>query len=158
MSKCEFAAGFERLLGKNQLYPFGFHCTGMPIKAWRGQARVRDGDLRDSPVFPSAAEVKKEVVEKDVQSTIDNKSKGKKSKVVAKTGGAKFQWEIMRAIGVPEEEIPKFADAGHWLKHFPPVAMRDLTRMGLKADWRRSAHLSRSLEILVTILVILVNA
>lgn len=33
LSKVEFAIGYQRLLGKNALFPFGFHCTGMPIKA-----------------------------------------------------------------------------------------------------------------------------
>uniref|UniRef100_A0AC35F3G1 Leucine--tRNA ligase n=1 Tax=Panagrolaimus sp. PS1159 TaxID=55785 RepID=A0AC35F3G1_9BILA len=33
LSKCEFAAGFQRLNGRRVLFPFGFHCTGMPIKA-----------------------------------------------------------------------------------------------------------------------------
>lgn len=33
LSKCEFAAGYERMRGKTVLFPFGFHCTGMPIKA-----------------------------------------------------------------------------------------------------------------------------
>jgi leucyl-tRNA synthetase len=32
-SKCEFTARYQRLLGKNVLLPFGFHCTGMPIPA-----------------------------------------------------------------------------------------------------------------------------
>lgn len=32
LSKAEFAAGFERTQGKKVLFPFGFHCTGMPIK------------------------------------------------------------------------------------------------------------------------------
>lgn len=31
-SKCEFAVGYQRLKGKKCLWPFGFHCTGMPIK------------------------------------------------------------------------------------------------------------------------------
>lgn len=28
----EFATRFHRLLGKNAMFPFGFHCTGMPIQ------------------------------------------------------------------------------------------------------------------------------
>lgn len=28
----EFATRFHRLLGENSLFPFGFHCTGMPIQ------------------------------------------------------------------------------------------------------------------------------
>ncbi|KAI6238500.1 Leucyl-tRNA synthetase [Aphelenchoides fujianensis] len=33
LSKAEFAVGFERMRGKRALFPFGFHATGMPIKA-----------------------------------------------------------------------------------------------------------------------------
>lgn len=32
VSKLEFATGFERMLGKKALFPFGFHATGMPIR------------------------------------------------------------------------------------------------------------------------------
>ena len=32
ISKIEFGAGYQRLLGKRALFPHGFHCTGMPIK------------------------------------------------------------------------------------------------------------------------------
>lgn len=32
LSKAEFAVGYQRLKGKRSLYPFAFHCTGMPIK------------------------------------------------------------------------------------------------------------------------------
>jgi leucyl-tRNA synthetase len=32
LSKAEFSVGYERLKGKRALFPFGFHCTGMPIK------------------------------------------------------------------------------------------------------------------------------
>lgn len=33
MSKSVFRAQFERHQGKNVLWPFAFHCTGMPIQA-----------------------------------------------------------------------------------------------------------------------------
>ena len=33
LSKAEFQSRYQRLLGKNVLFPFGFHCTGMPIAA-----------------------------------------------------------------------------------------------------------------------------
>lgn len=45
------------------------------------------------------------------------------SKVKAKSTGSKYQWQIMRSLGVPEEEIHKFADAVHWLYYFPPYCM-----------------------------------
>lgn len=32
ISKIEFAAGFQRMLGKRVLFPHGFHVTGLPIK------------------------------------------------------------------------------------------------------------------------------
>jgi leucyl-tRNA synthetase len=33
VSKAEFAAGYKRLKGYKVLFPFAFHCTGMPIQA-----------------------------------------------------------------------------------------------------------------------------
>ena len=33
MTKAEFAVNFERMQGKKALFPFAFHCTGMPIQA-----------------------------------------------------------------------------------------------------------------------------
>ncbi|CAA7022780.1 unnamed protein product [Microthlaspi erraticum] len=33
LSKIDFASAYHRLRGANVLLPFGFHCTGMPIKA-----------------------------------------------------------------------------------------------------------------------------
>jgi leucyl-tRNA synthetase len=31
LTKAEFMARYQRLLGKRVIFPFGFHCTGMPI-------------------------------------------------------------------------------------------------------------------------------
>ena len=61
-----------------------------------------------------------------------------KSKIAAKQGRAKYKWEILKDMDIPEEEIPKFADPLYWIQYFPPIAKEHLTRFGLKADWRRS--------------------
>ncbi|KAL8863832.1 MAG: hypothetical protein Q9174_007535, partial [Haloplaca sp. 1 TL-2023] len=45
---------------------------------------------------------------------------------------------IMLALGIPREEIHKFADAHHWLKFFPPLCKRDMNNFGARIDWRRS--------------------
>lgn len=37
LTKAIFRAQFERHQGKNVLFPFAFHCTGMPIQAVRKQ-------------------------------------------------------------------------------------------------------------------------
>lgn len=50
---------------------------------------------------------------------------------MAKTGAAKYQWQIMRSIGVPEDEIKQFANESYWLEYFPPLAVADLKRMGI---------------------------
>jgi leucyl-tRNA synthetase len=33
MSKAEFMTRFQRQTGRRALFPFGFHCTGMPISS-----------------------------------------------------------------------------------------------------------------------------
>lgn len=54
------------------------------------------------------------------------------SKAVAKAGSAKYQWLIMKSLGISDQDIAKFADAAHWLEYFPPKCIEDLKRMGLK--------------------------
>jgi hypothetical protein len=53
------------------------------------------------------------------------------SKAVAKAGSGKYQWQIMQSLGLSDEEIKKFADASHWLDHFPPLAVKDLRSIGI---------------------------
>lgn len=57
---------------------------------------------------------------------------------MAKTGTAKYQWQIMQSLGLSDNEIVNFANADHWLDYFPPLAMKDLKAMGLHVDWRRT--------------------
>ncbi|KAK0424305.1 hypothetical protein QR680_008603 [Steinernema hermaphroditum] len=133
VSKAEFAVGYQRLRGKKCLFPFGFHCTGMPIKSCADKLKREVEDYGFPPQFPVEVE---ELVEE--VPTLMDKRKGKKSKVTATAGSSKYQWDIMRSIGLSDEEICHFADPMHWLAYFPRCAMEDLKQMGVKVDWRRS--------------------
>ncbi|XP_048776266.2 leucine--tRNA ligase, cytoplasmic-like [Ostrea edulis] len=135
ISKAEFAVGYQRLQGKKCLFPFGLHCSGMPIKASADKLTREMADYGYPPEFPPEEE---EVQEEEKEITIKDKSKGKKTKLKAKTGGMKYQWQIMKSLGLKDEEIREFADSTHWLKYFPPHCKEDLKRMGLKVDWRRT--------------------
>ena len=107
-TKNEFATRFKRLQGKNAIWPFSFHCTGMPIAA-------------------AALKIKREL-------------SGEEEKVEVKPGEKvpPTQCEKMIAMGVSEEELPKFADPNYWLDFFPPHARRDIDSIGFGIDWRRS--------------------
>nr|XP_004611285.1 unnamed protein product [Sorex araneus] len=138
LSKCEFAVGYQRLKGKSCLFPFGLHCTGMPIKACADKLK-REIELYGCPPdFPEEEEEEEDTSVKTEDTVMKDKAKGKKSKAVAKAGSSKYQWCIMRSLGLSDEEIVKFSEAEHWLDYFPPLAIQDLKRMGLKVDWRRS--------------------
>ncbi|XP_049764859.1 leucine--tRNA ligase, cytoplasmic [Schistocerca cancellata] len=138
LSKCEFAVRYQRMRGKHVLFPFGFHCTGMPIKACADKLKREMEEFGYPPNFPSddiSPIVKAAELEDNV---LKDKSKGKKSKATAKAGAAKYQWQIMQSLGLDDEEIKKFADPLYWLDYFPPLAVVDLKTIGLHVDWRRS--------------------
>lgn len=99
----------------------------MPIKACADKLKREMAVYGCPPVFPED----EELIVKDEDIIPKDKSKGKKSKAVAKTGGSKYQWQIMKSIGVPEEEIKEFANESYWLEYFPPRAVTDLKRMGI---------------------------
>nr|XP_021520665.1 leucine--tRNA ligase, cytoplasmic [Aotus nancymaae] len=110
----------------------------MPIKACADKLK-REIELYGCPPdFPDEEEEEEETNVKIEDTIIKDKAKGKKSKAAAKAGSSKYQWGIMKSLGLSDEEIVKFSEAEHWLDYFPPLALQDLKRMGLKVDWRRS--------------------
>eukprot|EP01083_Nonionella_stella_P252141 869121_1 len=52
ITKADFRAGYERLKGKNVLFPFAFHCTGMPIAAAAKKIDTEIKQFGNPPVFP----------------------------------------------------------------------------------------------------------
>ena len=107
-SKNEFATRFQKMKGKRVLFPFSFHCTGMPI----------------------AAAAKRLVLEKQfAEEEKGNDQKAKKGLTQA---------DILTSMGVPQEEVEQFEDPEHWLDYFTPKGRDDLKVLGLNTDWRRS--------------------
>ncbi|KAI0136910.1 hypothetical protein BJ170DRAFT_603701 [Xylariales sp. AK1849] len=140
VSKIEFTAGWARMKGKRVLFPMGFHCTGMPIKA------CADKLVNEVKMFGRDFENYKEeepIIEKQPipsKATKEDPTKfsAKKGKANAKAVKMKYQFQIMKAIGIPIQEIHLFADPQYWLEFFPPLCQRDLTNFGARIDWRRS--------------------
>eukprot|EP01035_Chromulina_nebulosa_P063560 gene63560-86943_t len=66
LTKAEFTARFQRSLGKNVLFPFAFHCTGMPIQAAANKLAEEVAKFGNPPVFPVEV-VKEESVQEAEQ-------------------------------------------------------------------------------------------
>jgi len=232
LTKAMFATNFQRLQGKKVLFPFAYHCTGMPIQAAANKLK-REYEVYGSPnpTFPpgkpqpltkddvpvldadnrvtltwkvpactggkavkahhlhacvEGGEFKKITYEEisadgkkmtckaaveggactykviveledgsmcpeglegalvSVDAAPAKKSEGGLTgkrvakKILMKTGDAAFQFEILRMMGIPPEDIPPFVDPEYWLKFFPPLGTRDLKRFGCPTDFRRS--------------------
>mmetsp|Transcript_13147 Transcript_13147/g.15928 ORF Transcript_13147/g.15928 Transcript_13147/m.15928 type:complete len:1141 (-) Transcript_13147:440-3862(-) len=140
LSKLEFAAAYQRMQGKHTLFPFAFHCTGMPIKAAADKLDRECNTYGCPPVFPAPVEESEEPAPKEEAKgpTDPTKFKGKKTKAASKSGGQMYQWEILKSSGIPEGELASFRKAEHWLEYFPPLGKRDVAAMGCQVDWRRS--------------------
>ncbi len=52
--------------------------------------------------------------------------------------GEPKQLEILRQMGIPDAEIPKFAEPLHWIEIFTTATIEDLKSLGSAIDWRRS--------------------
>ncbi|KAF1332319.1 Leucine-trna ligase, partial [Globisporangium splendens] len=138
LTKVEFASRYHRLKGENVVFPFGLHCTGMPIQSAANKLKNELETYGNPPNFNVDEEVKAPVAQEKKIEGSENKAKGKKSKAAAKTGGVVRQYDIMKLSNIPEEEIPSFSEPLHWLQYFPPHAVADLKRFGMNIDWRRS--------------------
>jgi len=100
-SKIEFATGFARMQGKRTLFPLGFHCTGMPIRACADKLaaeielfgtsfeRYEDEDTVGLVKKATAPESTPEARE-DITKFIS-----KKSKATGKTPKVRYQFQIM---------------------------------------------------------------
>eukprot|EP00871_Galdieria_phlegrea_P000037 jgi/Galph1/1033/GphlegSOOS_G5884.1 len=142
LSKAEFAARYQRLCGKNSLFPFAFHCTGMPIQACADRLRKEIVAFGCPPVFPEDIEEQVDQLSLQQQEPREKadptKFTSNKSKSTSKAGSIVRQWKILLSLGIPEEIVPKFADPLYWLQYFPPYGIRDLKKLGVYVDWRRS--------------------
>jgi leucyl-tRNA synthetase len=108
----------------------------MPIVAAADKLKRELKVYGNPPKFPENEEVKVKEVKEDVDITKFSSTKGKlagktDSKVV-------YQYNIMKGMGISEEEIPKFADPVYWTSFFPPLAKEDLYSFGCAIDFRRS--------------------
>mmetsp|Transcript_26852 Transcript_26852/g.57098 ORF Transcript_26852/g.57098 Transcript_26852/m.57098 type:complete len:1117 (-) Transcript_26852:148-3498(-) len=148
LTKAVFRAQFERNRGKNSLFPFAFHCTGMPIQAAANKLKSEIELYGTPPQFPEEDPDVRAKMEADIAAAAKAKAdkaaasgakaKGGKTKLVQKTGtGIVRQWNILKRM-VPEEEIPQFADPVHWLMYFPPIGVEHMKRFGSGVDWRRA--------------------
>ncbi|ORY56956.1 uncharacterized protein BCR38DRAFT_490398 [Pseudomassariella vexata] len=139
VSKIEFNAGFARMQGKRVLFPMGFHCTGMPIKACADKL-VNEIALfgRDFQGYEDDEPVVEEIPAAETRRDDTTKIVSKKGKAASKVVKMKYQFQIMQSLGIPIQEIHLFADPQYWLEFFPPLCRRDLTNFGSRIDWRRS--------------------
>jgi len=117
LSKVEFATGYERMCGKRALFPWAFHCTGMPIRA-AADKLIREINMFGED-FSGFEEHERQEAEKSVepeQTGSQRVDKATKGKLAGKSTGLKYQFQIMENSGVPRDEIKKFADPTYWLK------------------------------------------
>ncbi len=89
--RVDFQCRYRRMLNYNVLFPFAFHCTGVPIVA--AAKRISEAEPR--------------------------------------------QIDMMKSMGIPDGEIPHFADPVYWTRYFPERWEKSMRKLGMSIDWRR---------------------
>ena len=133
ISKAEFTIAYKLMKGFNCLFPFGFHCTGMPIVAASGKLKRELNEIGFDKL--------KHRVQHPEEYEIEDASASNpalKNKIAVKQGNVKYQFEILYSMGVDLNEIESFVDPYYWTTYFPPLATSDLVAFGAHIDWRRS--------------------
>ena len=108
LTKAEFSARFRQLAGYQVLFPFGFHCTGMPIKSSADKLKNELEMYGCPPVFPAVdpATVKKEV---------KAKLAAMESSIEMTVGGSALEDKMdeLRSVfpGKPSDSLKKLLDA-----------------------------------------------
>lgn len=102
--------------GKRCLFPLGYHCTGLPIKA-SADKLVKEVEMFGRDFQRYKPEAEEEVAAPVAKGPKDDLSKfnAKKGKAAAKTVKAKYTFQILHSVGIPLEEIHLFADPQYWL-------------------------------------------
>lgn len=101
--------------GKRTLFPLGYHCTGLPIKA-SADKLAKEVEMFGRDFQRYKAEDEEEVAPAAAKGPKEDMSKfnAKKGKAAAKTVKAKYQFQILHSVGIPLEEIHLFADPQYW--------------------------------------------
>lgn len=121
MAKAEIQTRFQRQQGKRVMFPFGFHCTGMPIQAAANRLKREIASGNITSVAPTAEEKKKN----------------------PKATRVYTQYEILQQLNIPDSEIPKFQSPDHWFDVFPEQGRSDMQDFGIHTDWRRSFYTTK---------------
>jgi leucyl-tRNA synthetase len=102
LSKAEFSVRYQKQLGKNVLFPFSFHCTGMPIQgaSFRLRREIQNGktkrDCKCAHPSPNKQCPCPKIKTKDPKAA-------PQCSCVPPT-----QYEILQSLNIPDEDIPQF--------------------------------------------------
>ncbi|ORD99735.1 SYLC [Hepatospora eriocheir] len=141
-SKADIFAHFKELQGYNVLFPFAFHCTGMPISA---SAQKLKEEIRGNKVDLSIIEILKSLgfsleccdqckyLEVLVGNMSNNSSENVKNFMLLCPGCG-----IKDATYEKNKPIYKFTDPYHWCRTFPKYCKESLIGFDSMIDWRRS--------------------